>query len=494
MAGFRIEGNTSGNVAEVNVANALKVVTEVNATATTNVGCIRTFSENDPGTITGTAHLASPETSQDFRLRVGQDVILFQDQFNATAQNTGLWKHAFTTMTMTQSAGFLNVNAAGTSTTSGNYAALQSWRFMSLFASAPLCLEAVWQMDRQPIANETFQIGFGLLTAAADPIDGVWIELTSSGLVGVARFNSAVRTTVALEGAGLSPINTNRKYFIICGTREVEFWIDDVLYGTIPVPIIQGTPTLGVSLPVFIEKWNSGLVGASPNAIFKVSYVQVTLMDININKPWSEQLASFGLAHQGLNGGTMGGLATYPNSTNPTAATPTNVALTANLVGGLGGQGIATLWTLAATDMIVQQYLNPVGGVSQTPRTLHILGVRINAAAASTAWTAPTAGSYLFQWGLAFGAISTSFAATESASFVTATSKIARRKVLGLMGQTNGTAGVGTQCSNGIDVAFQVPIVVNPGEYVNTFVKIIQGSATPTGGLYYVIDFDYYFE
>ena len=52
MAGFRIEGNTSNNVAEVNSFNAIKVATETDvATNPGNVGGIRAFGENDRYTV-----------------------------------------------------------------------------------------------------------------------------------------------------------------------------------------------------------------------------------------------------------------------------------------------------------------------------------------------------------------------------------------------------------------------------------------------------------
>ena len=63
MAGIRIEGNTSGAVAEVTGSNQLKVILETNAEASPqNVGGVRFFSENDTGTQTGTPALLSPET------------------------------------------------------------------------------------------------------------------------------------------------------------------------------------------------------------------------------------------------------------------------------------------------------------------------------------------------------------------------------------------------------------------------------------------------
>lgn len=497
MAGFRIEGNTSGNVAEVNASNQLKVTAETNVAANPgNVGSIRTFSENDSGSITGSAHLVSPETSQDYRLRIGQDTILFQDFFNATAQNTGLWKHGFSTMTMTQSAGYLNVNAAGTSQTSGHYAFLQSWRYFTLTATAPLCLEVDLKIDRQPVANEIFQIGWGVPTGAANVVDGVWLDLdVTNGLRGAVRFNSGTVTYATLGASTILSNDTTYKFFIIFGTGEIEFWINDVLYGSIPNPVANGAPVLSVGLPLFIQKYNAGAVASTPNMIVKISYLQVTLMDLGIVKPWSEQMAGSGLhAYQGQNGGTMGSLATYANNTTPTAALPVNTSLTANLPTGLGGQGIATVWNLANTDMVLLQWQNPTGGVAQTPRTLYITGVAIHACTSTAAWTAAAAGAHMFQWALGFGGTGVSAAQAEGASFSNNTTKAYRRKILGLMGQATGTAAIYTAMTNSIDRKFSTPVVVNPGEYVVVLCKMLNGAGTATGGLYYTIDFDGYFE
>ena len=60
MAGIRIEGNVSGNVAEVNSGGFVKVATELDPTANPgNVGGIRTFFENDNGNYTGEIDLVS---------------------------------------------------------------------------------------------------------------------------------------------------------------------------------------------------------------------------------------------------------------------------------------------------------------------------------------------------------------------------------------------------------------------------------------------------
>ena len=83
MAGFRIEGNTSGNVAEVNAGGHIKVVTEIDAYgAPQHVGATRIMGEVDAGYITSNIILRPQEIDNAYRTRVSQDVVLDEEVFN----------------------------------------------------------------------------------------------------------------------------------------------------------------------------------------------------------------------------------------------------------------------------------------------------------------------------------------------------------------------------------------------------------------------------
>lgn len=486
-------GKDGSNIATT--TNGVPVFTGDATNAPAGVGGVRLFSENDNGAQTGTAYLRSPETSQDYRLRVGVDTVLFTDTFNATAQNTGMYKHAFTTMTMTQSAGFLNVNAAGTSTVANNYAYLQTWKYFPVFGTAPLAVETTALLTNAALqANEVIQWGLGLGVAAADPIDGVWFELTSAGLYGCSRYNSGTAVKTLLTASARTQGQTY-KFTAVIGEGQIDFWVDDVLYATQDVAAAQGQPFLTTALPWFVAKYNANTVGASPSAILKVSDVTVSLMDIATYKPWAHQEAGMGLSGQGQNGGTMGANTFFTNSALPTAGLPVNTALTANLPTGLaGGRGLATLWNVAATDMVMTQATNPLGGVNQTPRTLFITGVRISAVTAVAALTAPAAGTHSFLWGMYWGSTAVTLAQAESGSFTTATIKAFRRRFLGAMCCTTGTAAVGTPFDKDIVVKFDAPVVVHPGENVGLFCQMHNGAVTATGAMLFTYDFDHYYQ
>ena len=128
MAGLRIAGNTSGNVAEVTAANEIRVALPLEDAS---AGKVRFMSENDPGDVTGTPYLYSPETDEDFRLRVAQEVVLDSETFNYAAQNTG--KFYFQNTTMAASYG-----AAGFTTNSANIITTTTGLGLSSYATFPL--------------------------------------------------------------------------------------------------------------------------------------------------------------------------------------------------------------------------------------------------------------------------------------------------------------------------------------------------------------------
>ena len=455
------------------------------------IGGVTMYCENDDGTVRGSAYLKSPEVSQDYRMRVGMDTMLFTDTFNATTQNPSLWKHSFATMTMTQSAGFLNVNAAGTSAASGNYAYLQSWRYFPLFGTAPLAVELTGQFTVLPTANEVFQGGLGVPTGAADCVDGVWFELTSAGLYGVQRYNSGVATkTELVSSANLSslPLNTNAKYVVVIGERELEWWIDDTLYAESDIPNANGQPFLTSALPVFIQKYNSALVGSPTNMIVKIGDVSVTLMDIATNQTWANQMSQCGLGMQQLNGGSAGSpQVQWANTALPAAAAATNT--TAALGAFLGGIFQMNAPATSATDVIIASYLNPLGGVNQTPRTMKLRGIKVDCvnSVAAVATTAST-----FAVAVAWGSSALTLAQTETASFANNTIKARRIQPIGVVSFPVGAA-VGAQ-ANGIQFDFEAPLIINPGEYVQVIAKILVGTATATELFQWVISPNLYHE
>lgn len=196
MAGIRIEGNTSGNVAEVNAQNHIKVVTETDAIArASNIGGARIFSENDQGYLTGITDLASPEVDIDYRMRVSQDALLDDEVFNYTAQNTGKHSYANTTMTGAWTAGQFTTNS-GSITTTTTGMTFSTYATFPMNGTTTLSGDFELGFSAQPQTNSFVEFGFGLPgTTTTAPTDGVFFRLASSGLQGIASFNGAEAST-----------------------------------------------------------------------------------------------------------------------------------------------------------------------------------------------------------------------------------------------------------------------------------------------------------
>lgn len=485
-------GSDTAGKANVNATYDLQVALPTAATPS-RVGGVRLFSENDDGTLAGTAYLKSPETSPDYRLRAGVDTVLFNDVFNATAQNTGVWNYVFNTLTCTQpGAGTLNFSTVQ-GTTSAHGAFMRTKQYFPLVNTAPLAVEGYFGQFTAPlVSGEVFLFGLGLPTAATTiPTDGCWIQVTSAGVQGVISFNGtpvASALDAALPLSSLT-VGTIFKFLIVIGEREVEFWFDDQFLGEIAIPAANGVPFLQGSAPLFAMKYNTGNV--SNTNTMRISRVGVTLMDVASNRDWGVQQCTMGASlYQGQNGQTQGTTALLPNAAAATTVTGAALAQATALATGIGGQAGITA-TVPGVDGWVTAYLNPAATINITGRNLVITGVRIDAVniGAAVATTATT-----IQWSVAFGGTQlNSLATAESASFITATVKAARRVPLGLQSWVVGAA-VGAQATV-IDQDFSsAPIVVGPGEYLGSVAKFIQGTATASQVIWAVVTFRGYFE
>ena len=473
----KIQGgsNTAGQ-ANVTTDYALKATLERDAsTNPSNVSAVKFFSENDAGTVTGTPYLYSPETDEDYRLRVAQDVMLDNETFNYTAQNTGKHTYANSTLTNTWTTAGMTTNG-GSVTTTGTGLTFGTYAEFPLITSGLLYCEFTGSLSAALTTNFVIDVGMfrrGSSTAYA-PTDGVYFRINPSGVCGVINYNGVETATSAFSFT--HTINQKYQFIISISEREVNFWIDNVLYGKINTPTGQGTPFLSSTLPFSIRHAHTGTTGAVIQ--FQMNDYGVSLSGANIVKTLGETgNAMFG-SYQGLSGGTMGSLASYANSTNPTAAAPSNTALTANLPSGLGGQGVVTAAAGGSTDGIWGSYQVPAGTVSISGKRLKITGVNVSAVntGAAVATTSTT-----IQFSLAFGHTAVSLATAEAA-----TTKAARRVALGYLSWLVGAAIGSAPTQNQINVSFSEPIYVNSGEFVQLVGKFIVGTATASQTISFV--------
>lgn len=485
MAGIRIEGNTSANVVEVSSNNELKVIGPNNYNANGNPSVNGGFSNNifeaDAGTITGNVLQRQGDISANYRQRVGIDTLLFNDSFNGTTLNSSLWNINLTTFTNTQNNGFLVLNN-GNSTAANGVAKLSSYRGFPAFGTYPLQVEfEIMYVGSAIQPNTVAEIGLGFASGVSAPTDGVFFRYNASGeLRCVISYNGSESQSRAFTGSEIPSVNVRHHYSIVVGNDYVEFWIDNIMYENLPVPAGNGMALLNQNTPVLVRLYNSAVVPASAVQL-KIANVNISIGDMNCLKSWEQiQAGMQGHSSNGQTGMTQGQTALYTNSTNPTAAVPTNT--TAALGNGLGGNFWSTATLAVNTDGIISSYQVPVASATVPQKCLYITRIKIDTAIQ----TSLVGGPFILQWGLAYGHTAVSLATAE-----TATTKSPRRIPLGFQSPSaNATAGSHAEV---IDHTFSVPICVQPGEFVQTIYRNI-GTVGTGGTMAHLITIDGYWE
>lgn len=493
MAGIRVEGSVSGNVAEVDSNNNLKANLPGNTSAgaaqgggNVAAGAVALLSENDPGTLTGARSVSAPQTSQDRRFRVGVDTLLFNDTFNATTQNTSLWEYILVTLTVTQpGAGTANFGTVqGTAATHG--ALMRSYQYFPIIGSAPIAMEfTMGQFTAQMVANEEWYCGFGRPTVGGTAVtDGVYLKLTTAGLFLEAKYNGSANTSGALATLASFSTGTAYRMKLVIGEMSATLWRNGILLGTLTIPAADGQPVIMASLPAFMQKLCTGAV--SNTNTMRVGDLYVYLSDLATNKTWEAQLATLGQnGNLGQNGHTQGKTSLYANSTAPTAVALTN---TTAAFTGLGGQA-AVLPTLAvSSDGILMAYQNPVPTINITGRNLLIYGVTIES---HVSVILSAAAIIVYQASMQYGHTAVSLATVETGSFITATTHAPRVVPLGTIGYSTAVAAIATTRGSAINVQWPVPYIVRPGEFVAIVLKLgVGGVVTATGAITFMVNYN----
>ena len=442
----RIKGTT--NLLEVDVngnANVNLPLTDLQA------GFGAMLSEVDAGTITTNRSVRAVEVTDDFRVRVGVDTMVFNEQFPGAAINTGLWQTILTTMTAPLSSGFASLNA-GLSVALNAVAQLRTYRHFACYKQYTTYAEMEVQFSSAPVSGNRCEWGLVLMATTAAPTDGAFFRIDSTGLFkGVLSYNG-IETEVSIPIDQIG-VNVTNSYLIYIGSTTVGFWINNILVASIPTPQGQGSSLSSMNLPLAFR--NHNVTAVTNPQVMKIGNVNVTFGDQNGNKPWGHVMAGAGAsASQGQTGGVMGSTANYTNANPAAAATLSNTTAAAQNI-GLGGV-INYLPTLTVgTDGILCSYQVPVGTSTLPGRSLYITGVKISSAISVNL----AGGPVVHVMGIAYGHTNVSLATTESA-----TAKAPRRIGIGLQCFA-GFAAQGTQANDATADFSAAPIVVHPSEF-----------------------------
>jgi len=468
------------------------------------VGSVRMVSAVDDGVLSGTADLKSPETDDDYRLRIAHDTLLDNDEFDYAAQNTGKHTFTFTTLAATMTAAGITTNSSQVNTTNigltfGTHA------FFPYFGTNTLVCETSIGFTNQPAANIVFDFGLFLRgsTPLFAPSDGAYFRLTAAGLFGVCNLNGVENVTSVFplgDGAGtwVYANNAVNRYLIQVTNHRVTFWVNNEKLGELATPAGQNGPFQAAALPWSFRHANTGTTG---DATFRAI---VKDYKIGLRGPlYADSLGVIGNrvfgSYQGLSGGTMGqliaGTVTSGTLVKPTAAIPANTSLVANLPNSLGGRIYEQLASgLAANvDGIFASFTNPAGSATVQGKRLKISGICLSGMVS----TVVVGGPAYTEWYIAFGHTADSLATAESASMATSTTKAPRRFMLPMLTNNMGAAAAaGTLL---VQPEYETmfldnPIYVNPGERIALVGNKTITTAITSGILSYTYQFIYSWE
>jgi hypothetical protein len=443
------------------------------------MGGVRMFSESDPGDVTGAPLLRSPEVSMDYRLRCGGDSVWDTEQFNYVAQNTSKHKYTPTTMALAFAAGSMNTNT-GNIVTAATAVQLQTYRHFPLLGSGIVYVETVFCLSNAMATNTNIDFGLMLLAGAGTsiPTDGVYFRVNASGIFGVSNNNGVEVTTTPFA----FPLVTNAfaKFTASVSQTSIEFWINDVLMGTLARPVGSGQVLFAASAPYAIRHHIIGTAGAVVQG--KFGGYSITQGDLDNSRLWASTMAGQGLSGvQGASGHNQGQTSGNANSIASPLASLSNVAAG---YGTLGGKFQFAAVAGSEVDYALFAFLNPAASTSVTGRNLVIHGVWVDTYNAVVAVaTTPT----VLEWSLGVGGTAISLATAEGVN-----TRAPRRASIGVQSFTVGAlAGA---LAPRLDVNLDAPLVVEPNSYVHVILRIPYGTATATELFRGQVGFNCYWE
>lgn len=486
---------SGGHVADVDAQSNLKVnlpTTWEGFTAATGPGFATMLCEADPGTVTGTRYLIPPEADDDFRLRVGEDNLVFFESWTGTTINGNAWKLVASTMQASAPGAYARLNSNNV-TASGNVARLETLRTFASYQSFPLYVEFDMQVSAKAIAGNVWEIGLFLSSGTAAPTDGAFVRMNAAGEFRlVANFGGAETESGPIDISAFV-INTNYACLISISTHELELWIDDVLQARVEIPSATPGFTQSPALPFAARNMNAAAV---------LTAVQVSIGPITISYGGMDNAPDFRdratLSEQGAyqtqSGGAAAQTANWTNNAAPTVLTlNTGATPGSNTTAGYTTFGGKYAFNAIAgsdtADYLIFGFQVPAEAANAMNRNLLIRGVRISAASVgATVATTPT----VLEWGIAVGSNAQSLATADVAT-TTSVLKGPRRKPLGSQGFVVG-ALAGTVAP---PVAAEFPnsaLLAEPGSWVQIFVRIPYGTATAGQIIRGTVDIDGQYE
>lgn len=439
----KLIGSVSGNVAEVDATNNLKVNLP---TVTSQAGYARLTD----------VYGHAPAVSAEGRLSVGVDRLMFRDTVDGSVVDTNRWVQSQLTMTQAISSGFLTLNSSA-STAINTYSIISSTKQPPM--GAPYGTRISWYLKTPniPQANATMEVGLGFVaTTAAPTTSGAYFRWKTDGTFIVAVNWSG--TEAQSSALSIPSINVVHLFEIHINRESVEFYVDNALVATM-LPAGNALPFVPTHIPLFARVYTAGVIPSVAPQLF-VALASAETMDTVAHMSWQDMLAGM---WQGANQSPVTpfvATANHANSTSPVSATLSNTAAGYTT---LGGRYQFAAPAGAATDFALFGFQVPVG-YQLFIDSVDITSINTGAPVAITAT--------ILDWAIAVGSSAVSLATAEAPPATWGP----KRTSLGLQGFLM-SAGIGQGAAD-ITRLFNTPLVCDSGRFVHIIVQVPVGTAT----------------
>ena len=445
MAGFRIEGDLSGHVAEVDDQKNLRVRLPAEAAL---AGAMRLIGREDEQLrVTGTGYLmASIENLE------------FIDTIEGNVVNGHLWTQSSSGMTISQVDGALTLNA-NANKVAGSYAIVRSIQQFTNANTNPLymrwAMQSVYGYTLE--AGAVLEVGWGQAEGVSAPSDGVLLRFTN-GKARLVINNLGTETTTEFAVPG-GVAKTDEFWMYIYGTR-VKLYKNNERLLDVPLPETYMAMTGSNRQPVFLRAYNTQNVTTAPS----LRLGQMTVQNLNspFNKTHAHRLVGMG---KGAIQGVAAPFSQTANSVNNAAPTLANLS---NVNAGyltLGGQFQFAAVAGSETDYALFAYRVPDGYqlyVTDLDISTWVVGASVNN-------QTPT----VLQWGIGVNGSGVSLATADGPN-----SWAPRRRSMGAQNfPTSSPVGF---MPVPIERSLETPIVIEGGRYLHIILKIPTGAPTPS--------------
>ncbi len=415
------------------------------------------------------------DVNDDFGFRVGIDQMLFYENFLGTSLDLGNWSQSTATFTIGVGTGGCALNSSNLTNTAC-WALISSYKAIPLYGSQTVYVQFQARATGQDQGNKSIEFGLSFTTAGNNPSDGIFFRYGPYGdFRGVINHNGIEFHT---DPFPMTVGGSTYQYIMAISQQRVEFFVNGNMVGFINTPTALGSATLSGSLPLYARVVNQGaastFIGLPPRLV--LFEIQVWTSGPYHNRSYQEQVSLMGRHCQSgtSNFSTLGSQSNMTNSLALTSGTLTNTAAPAS---GYTGTGLGGEFQFAAyagnnTDNIIFGYQVPATAATagSSLRSLMVTGIRINTVnTGAVVATTPT----VLVWSLAYGSTAISLATGDGAA-----TKAPRRVPIGIQSFLVGDA-IGQQ-RNPINIQFNTPICVYPGQFLHVVAKSPTGLGTAT--------------